>query len=126
MGVDRINNDNRQIRRVTYLGAAVNLVLSVIKVVVGSIAGSMSLVADGIHSISDLATDVAVLVGTYYGSKEPDLEHQYGHGRIETFSAMFVAAVLAIVGLAMGYRAIMVIADIKVHQQEDHTIGWIV
>jgi cation diffusion facilitator family transporter len=81
----------RQIRSITYLGIALNFALSIIKIVIGSLTGSLALVADGIHSLSDIATDVAVLLGVRLGSKAPDQSHPYGHGRAETFSAGLVA-----------------------------------
>jgi cation diffusion facilitator family transporter len=99
-----------QIKSITYLGMAVNIALSVIKVAIGLSAASLSLVADGIHSLSDVATDVAVLLGLRLGSKEPDQSHPYGHGRAETFSAGLVALVLIVVGGAMIYYATLAIA----------------
>jgi cation diffusion facilitator family transporter len=100
----------RQIKSITYLGMAVNIVLSVIKVAIGLLAASLALVADGIHSLSDVATDVAVLLGLRLGSKEPDQSHPYGHGRAETFSAGLVALILIVVGGAMIYYATLAIA----------------
>ena len=104
----------KQIKSVTYLGIAVNIVLSVVKIVVGLSAASLALVADGIHSVSDTATDAVVLVGSYLGAKEPDQQHPYGHGRIETFSAASIAAVLIAVGAGMIYYATIAIAEHKV------------
>lgn len=109
-------NNNKQdiagkkIQSITYLGMAVNFALAVVKSVIGVLAGSLSLVADGIHSLSDLATDVAVLLGLRLGSKEPDQSHPYGHGRAETFSAGVIALVLIFVGGAMIYYATIAIA----------------
>jgi cation diffusion facilitator family transporter len=100
----------RQIKSVTYLGMAVNIALSVIKVAIGLSAASLALVADGIHSLSDIATDVAVLLGLRLGSKEPDKSHPYGHGRAETFSGGLVALILIVVGGAMIYYATLAIA----------------
>ena len=110
-----MNNDKqklarRQIKSITYLGIAVNVALSAIKIVIGSLANSLALVADGIHSISDMATDAAVLLGLRLGSKEPDQSHPYGHGRAETFSAGLIALVLIFVGGTMIYYATMAIA----------------
>jgi cation diffusion facilitator family transporter len=101
----KIESANKQIRFVTNLGIVGNLVLSAVKVGVGLSAGSMALVADGVHSLSDMATDVAVLLGVYFGSKQPDEKHQYGHGRIETFSAGFIGIALIGVGGVMIQRA---------------------
>ena len=106
----KIENANKDIRFVTNLGIAANFVLSVVKVGIGLLAGSMALVADGIHSISDMTTDLAVLLGIYFGSKQPDDRHPYGHGRIETFAAGFIGAVLIVVGAAMIYRAAVDVA----------------
>jgi cation diffusion facilitator family transporter len=117
---------NRQIRRVTYLGIAGNIVLAVVKAVVGLTAGSMALVADSIHSLSDLVTDVALLLGVHFGSKEPDPKHPYGHGRIETFSEAFIAVALIIVGGVLIQRASVAIARMHSGQIARGDIGWAV
>ncbi len=104
----------RQIKSITYIGIAVNIALAVVKVVIGSLAGSLALVADGVHSLSDVATDAVVLLGLRLGSKGPDQSHPYGHGRAETFSAGLIALVLILVGGAMIYYATMAIARDKV------------
>lgn len=106
----RSDTDSRQVRTVTYLGVVTNIVLSAIKFAVGSLGGSMALVADGLHSLSDMVTDLVVLIGTHYGAKKPDAAHPYGHGRMETVAAGFVAIVLVFVGGAMIYKASMAIA----------------
>ena len=100
-----VQSSNDSIRRVTYAGMLVNIFLAVLKSVVGLVVGSISLFADGIHSFSDLLTDIAVLIGVRLGAKGPDSEHPYGHGRLETFSATFVAVVLILVGAGMVYKA---------------------
>ncbi|MBN2592011.1 MAG: cation diffusion facilitator family transporter, partial [Sedimentisphaerales bacterium] len=99
-----------RIKSITYIGMAVNIALSVIKVAIGLSAASLALIADGIHSLSDIATDVAVLLGLRLGSKEPDQSHPYGHGRAETFSGGLVALILIVVGGAMIYYATLAIA----------------
>ena len=100
----------RQIKSITYLGMVINAGLTVIKVVIGVLAGSLALIADGIHSLSDIATDIAVLLGLRLGAKAPDQSHPYGHGRAETFSAGLVALILILVGGAMIYYATLAIA----------------
>jgi len=110
MGNHKQDITGRQIKTITYIGMAVNIALSAIKVVIGLSAASLALVADGIHSLSDVATDVAVLLGLRLGSKEPDQSHPYGHGRAETFSAGLIALILIAVGGAMIYYATMAIA----------------
>ncbi|MCP4607868.1 MAG: cation transporter [Planctomycetes bacterium] len=100
----------RQIKSVTYLGIVINVALTIIKIVIGLLSGSLALLADGIHSLSDIATDAVVLLGLRLSSKEPDQSHPYGHGRAETFSAGLVALILIVVGGAMIYHATMAIA----------------
>ncbi|MHC4644864.1 MAG: cation diffusion facilitator family transporter [Planctomycetota bacterium] len=102
---EKQDNANKQIRSITNVGLGANIVLSALKLIVGIMGNSMALVADGIHSISDMATDLAVLIGLHFGSKKADLRHPYGHGRIETFSSIVIALVLIVVGLAMAYKA---------------------
>ncbi|MBW7992720.1 MAG: cation transporter [Planctomycetes bacterium] len=100
----------RQIKSVTYLGIVINVALTVVKIVIGLLSGSLALLADGIHSLSDIATDAVVLLGLRLSSKEPDQCHPYGHGRAETFSAGVVALILIVVGGAMIYYATLAIA----------------
>lgn len=104
----------KQIKSVTRLAIATNIILSALKVSVGFFASSVALIADGFHSLSDMTTDLAVLLGVRLGSKEPDESHPYGHGRLETFSAGFVALLLAVIGSAMIYYAAVGIARGKV------------
>jgi len=100
----------RQIKSITYLGMAINIALAIAKIAIGLLAASLALVADGIHSLSDLVTDAVVLLGVRLGSKEPDPSHPYGHGRAETLAAGLVAVILISVGGAMIYYATMAIA----------------
>lgn len=90
-----------EIRKVTIVGALVNVVLAVAKIVVGVIGHSQALVADGIHSLSDLATDGLVLVSARHGSKEADEDHPYGHGRFETLATVVLGGLLMLVGLGI-------------------------
>jgi cation diffusion facilitator family transporter len=100
----------RQIKSVTYLAIAANIFLFVVKLVVGGFTGSIALIADGFHSLSDMTTDLAVLLGVYIGSKEPDRRHPYGHGWAETLSAVFIALILVFVGSTFVYYAAVDIA----------------
>jgi len=101
---------HEQIKSVTYLAIITNAVLFVLKLSVGLLSGSIALIADGIHSLSDMSTDLAVLLGVHIAAKEADQSHPYGHGRAETFSAGFIALLLAFVGSAMVYYAAVEIA----------------
>ncbi len=102
--------DTKQIKSVTNLSIAVNTALCVVKLLVGFFTGSLALVADGVHSLSDMTTDLAVLLGVHISSRAPDQQHPYGHGRAETFSAAFIALFLVFVGSVMIYYAAINIA----------------
>jgi cation diffusion facilitator family transporter len=116
MDEDKQNIASRQLHRVTYLSIAANvLVIVPVKFIVGILSGSISLVADGIHSVSDMITDLAVILGLYLGSKKPDTDHQYGHGKLETLAAAAIALGLLAVGLGMVYYAAHDIAEGNVH-----------
>ncbi len=95
----------RTARRVTVVGAAVNLVLAVAKVVIGWLAHSQALIADGVHSLSDLASDAVVLLAAKHASREADREHPYGHGRIETAATVALGVALIAVGLGIAIDA---------------------
>ena len=110
MRTDKQKNGGKRIKSVTYLSIVTNVGLCIVKLVIGLLSNSLALIADGIHSLSDLATDGAVLLGLHFGSKKPDQSHPYGHGRLETFSAVSVAVVLVVVGGGMIYYATISIA----------------
>ena len=95
------------VQRVTAWGLAVNLMLSGIKCIVGFVGNSQALVADAVHSLSDSATDIAVLIGAPYWSAPADPEHPHGHSRIETMITFFIGAVLVAVGLGLIYNALV-------------------
>ncbi len=82
---------------VTQAGLLVNLALGGLKVGVGLSAGSRALVADGVHSFSDLLTDILVLLGLKVGRAPSDPSHPYGHGRFESLGALAVGAILTVV-----------------------------
>ena len=98
-------------RRVTLVGALVNLVLAVAKIVYGVVGHSQSLVADGVHSLSDLLSDVLVLVAAKKASEEADEEHPYGHGRFETAAAVGLGVFLIAVGAGLGWDAVKRMLD---------------
>ncbi|NLG85941.1 MAG: cation transporter [Firmicutes bacterium] len=83
-----------------------NIILSVIKVILGIALNSVSLLADAAHTISDVATSVVVLVGFYAAQRRPDKEHPFGHGRIEFMATLVIALLLAVVGIEFGRTSI--------------------
>jgi cation diffusion facilitator family transporter len=86
---------------ITLVGAAVDLVLGVGKIAVGAMAQSHALVADGIHSLTDLVTDAGVLVVARVSRANPDDDHPYGHARFETLASLALGALLLIVAGAL-------------------------
>ncbi len=93
-------------KKITLLGALVNAFLGIIKVVFGIIGKSDALFADGIHSFSDLVTDILVIVASRFGSQAADIDHPYGHGRIETAGTMFLSMLLIVAGFGIIYHGI--------------------
>jgi cation diffusion facilitator family transporter len=87
------------------VGAIVDLLLGAAKVVVGLAAGSQALIADGIHSFSDLATDFLVLFAAKHAHRKADVEHPYGHGRIETVATVVLGISLVLVAIGISYDA---------------------
>ncbi len=94
-----------EITRITRIGMYANIGLSGVKLVVGAMIGSLALIADGFHSLSDLVSDLAVLIGTHIGSRPPDENHPFGHGKFETMFTMIIAIVLIISGGLIGWEA---------------------
>lgn len=87
--------------RSTLVSVVVNLVLSILQLIVGIFAKSNALIADSIHSLSDLISDAIVLFANKHSSKAPDAEHPYGHHRFETAATLAVGMILIAVGLGM-------------------------
>lgn len=96
-----------QAKKVTLLGALINAILGCIKLIGGSIFHSHALVADGVHSFSDLITDIMVLFASKYGSQDADDSHPYGHQRIETAATLLLSLLLILAGLGIAWDSIM-------------------
>ena len=92
--------------RSTWVSVGVNLLLTVVQVMVGVLAKSQGLVADGIHSLSDLVADFVVLLANQQSKKDADDKHPYGHQRFETAASMVLGGLLLAVGLGMLWSAV--------------------
>ncbi len=88
-------------RRSTWVSVGVNLGLSSVQVAVGLLARSQGLIADGIHSLSDLVADFIVLLASHHGAKDADADHPYGHQRFETGASLALGVLLLAVGAGM-------------------------
>lgn len=97
----------REAHKVTLIGAVIDLIVGLLKLVTGLLVGSAALVADGIHSFSDLVTDGFVVAATHYGRQEPDSNHPYGHGRIETLATLMLGSVLIFVAGGIAWASLM-------------------
>jgi cation diffusion facilitator family transporter len=96
-----------RIKRITWLGMVINIFLAGLKLALGIFGGSQALVADAVHSFSDMSTDVAVLFGVKFWSAPPDESHPYGHKRIETLITAAIGFFLGLVAIGIGYNALM-------------------
>lgn len=95
-----------QAKKVTLIGAIINALLGLIKLIGGILFHSHALVADGVHSFSDLVTDVMVLFASKYGSLDADDSHPYGHQRIETAATLFLSLLLVLAGSGIAWDAL--------------------
>lgn len=95
----------RAASRSTWVSVGVNAVLTVTQIVVGVLAKSQGLVADGIHSLSDLVADFVVLFASHHSAKDADADHPYGHQRFETAASLVLGVLLLVVGLGMLWSA---------------------
>jgi cation diffusion facilitator family transporter len=91
--------------RSTWVSVWVNLVLTLVQIVVGVVAKSQALIADGIHSLSDLVADFVVLFAGHHAQKDADEDHPYGHQRFETAASMVLGLLLLAVGVGMLWSA---------------------
>lgn len=98
-------------RRSTLVSVVVNLVLTTVQVLVGVLAHSQALIADGIHSLSDLVSDFVVLLANRHSRKEADEDHHYGHHRYETAASLVLGGLLLSVGVGMLWSAVLKLGD---------------
>ena len=94
MPLQSIDETQKKIRSITLWGVLLNVFLMALKVVSGVLIRSSALIADGVHSLSDLATDFVVLIGIRLSSRPADKDHPYGHGKLDTIASLLIALVL--------------------------------
>ncbi|WP_337634797.1 cation diffusion facilitator family transporter [Prevotella sp.] len=100
------NERERKIYRVTIYGAVANILLCLFKLLAGIIGRSSAMIADGIHSLSDLITDFIVIAFVRISSKPQDRDHEYGHGKYETLATTIIGLMLLFVGLGIMWNSI--------------------
>ncbi len=102
-----VKQDNGpEIRRVTWVGMLVNVGLSVVKFIAGMLGHSQALVADAVHSTSDLVTDVAIIIGSKFWNSPPDSSHPNGHRRFETLVSLGIGLAVMGVGVFIALEAV--------------------
>ena len=116
----RGRDPSAEIRRVTWTGLAVNLSLAAVKLAAGIAGNSQAIIADAVHSISDMSTDVAILVGVRYWTRPADTGHPHGHRRIETMVTLGIGLVLAAVATGLVWHAV-----VTLHEGYTGPPGWI-
>lgn len=107
-----MKNREDEIRSITLWGAVVNIALTVLKIVAGVLGRSAAMIADGVHSLSDLLSDIVVIVFTHISSKGKDRDHSFGHGKFETLATLIVSVILLAVGadlMAGGVKSIIAV-----------------
>lgn len=105
--LDENQSRSKTINRILILTIVLNIFLLVIKVIAGLISNSTALIADGLHSASDVITSVGVIFGMAMARKPRDEEHHYGHEKIETITTFLLSIILIYVGVKIGYSALM-------------------
>lgn len=101
----------KEIYKVTLIGSAVNALLIVAKFVAGIAGRSSAMIADAIHSLSDFATDIVVLVFVRLAGRPKDSNHTYGHGKFETLATLIIGVALAAVGIGVLVNGINLVID---------------
>ncbi len=112
-------------KKSTLVSVVVNVVMSTLQIVVGVIAHSQALIADGIHSLSDLVSDFVVLFANHHSQKDADEDHPYGHQRFETAASMIVGGLLLAVAVGMLWSAFEKLKDPSSIPNVHHSALWI-
>jgi len=98
----------RKVVTATWVGIIVNTLLTIMKAIGGILSGSKALIADALHSASDIVGSVVVLFAVKIAHRPPDKEHPYGHGKAENIASLIVAILLIIVGAEVSYSSIKI------------------
>ncbi len=107
-------NRSKVIVRTSIIGIVANVALSILKVVIGLITGSIAITMDAVNNISDAASSVITIIGTRLAGKEPDKKHPFGYGRVEYLSAMFIAFLVLYAGLTSLIESVQAIFEPQV------------
>ena len=114
---DKHDERYQVMKKVTVIGAIVNFFLAIAQVLVGVLGHSQGLIADGVHTLSDLIGDIAVILASKEANKGADEDHPYGHGRIETLATVVLGVILIVVGAVIGFNAVNKLMNVNIVQQ---------
>ena len=121
MPLQSIDERQKKIQSITLWGVLLNIFLVALKLVSGSFIRSSALIADGVHSLSDLATDFIVLIGTRLSSRPADKTHPYGHGKLEAIASILIALVLLVISFGLIWSA-----GISIYQHKHNYPGYMI
>jgi cation diffusion facilitator family transporter len=96
---------SKDLQKITIIGAVTNLFLATLKIILGTLSNSAALLADGIHSLSDLISDTIIIFVSRLSSEEPDIDHPYGHNRFETIATLGLGVLLLIISIGIIWDA---------------------
>lgn len=108
----KANSREKEIYKVTIIGAIGNFLLLTFKFIAGFLSNSAAMIADAVHSLSDFLTDIVVMIFVRISSKEEDENHHYGHGKFETLATVIIGIVLVAVGLGIMKNGITSIIEV--------------
>ena len=94
-------NDYKEVKKILWLILFLNLIVAVMKMIIGSMISSAAMFADGVHSLSDGSSNVVGLIGIGFASKPVDKDHPYGHNKFETMAGLFISMMLLIVAITI-------------------------
>jgi len=115
-------NNKKEIMKITLWSLVLNVLISIIKFVLGFLGNSQAVIADAAHSFSDTSTDLVILLGVKYWTAPPDENHPYGHQKIESFVTIIIGLILLVAAGGIGYHAIATIDHEHTEQLKLFTI----
>ena len=89
----------KEVIKLSILGIIINLILVIFKIIIGIFSNSVVIIIDGVNNLTDMLSSIITIIGVKVGSKKPDKEHPYGHGRIEYLASIIISIIVIVVGV---------------------------
>ena len=99
--IQNIENRSIKITKVSIIGIITNIILAIVKIVLGTMTGSVAIISDAINNITDSSSSIITIIGTKLSEKAPDKEHPFGHGRTEYLTSLVIGTIILITGFQM-------------------------